>query len=76
MAYQWGCRPIHTGRGTPHAHKLEHFSFDVASVQCGHPHSHRQVPFARVVLCFASRVLCGLGLWHVSVRWHVGGGGV
>ncbi len=44
------------------ARKLEHFSFDIACVQCGHPHSHQQVPFACVALCVASRVLCGLGL--------------
>ncbi len=42
--------PIHTGRGTRCAHKLERFSFDVACVHCGHPHSHQQVPFARVTL--------------------------
>ena len=32
----------HTGR----ARKLERFSFDLACVQCGHSHSHQQVPFA------------------------------
>ena len=37
------------------------FSFDVACLQCGHPHSHQQVPFAFVALRIASRVLCGLG---------------
>ena len=26
--------------------KFERFSFDVACMQCGHPHSHQQVPFA------------------------------
>ncbi len=51
--------PIHTGRD---ACKLEYFSFDVACVQCGHPHSHRQVPFACIALRVASHVLCGLGL--------------
>ncbi len=57
--------PIHTGRGTRCARKLERFSFDVACMQCGHPHSHQQVPFACVALCIASHVLCGLGprLW-------------
>ena len=38
------------------------FSFDVACMQCGHPHSHQQVPFACVAMRIASRVLCGLGL--------------
>ncbi len=42
--------------------KFECFFFDVASVQCGHPHSHQQVPFACIALRVASRVLCGLGL--------------
>ena len=28
--------------------KFKHFPFDVACVQCGHPHSHQQVPFACV----------------------------
>ena len=51
--------PIHTGPGTRRVHKFQHFSFDVACVQCGHPHSHQQVPFA---LRVASRVLCGYGL--------------
>ena len=44
-------------------HKFQHFSFDVACMQCmqcGHPHSHQQVPFACVALGVASRVLCGL----------------
>ena len=54
--------PIHTGCGTGHVYKLECFSFDVACVWCGHPHSHQQVPFAWVALRVASRVLCGLGL--------------
>ena len=31
------------------------FSFDVACVQCGHPHLHQQVPFARVALRVALR---------------------
>ncbi len=30
--------------------KFECFSFDVACVQCGHPHSHQQFPFACVAL--------------------------
>ncbi len=42
--------------------KFERFSFDVACVQCGHPHSHRQIPFACVALRITSHVLCGLGL--------------
>ena len=42
--------------------KFECFSFVVACVQCGHPHSHQQVPFACVALHVVSRVLCGLGL--------------
>ncbi len=43
------------------------FSFDVACVQCGYPHSHQQVPFAHVALHVASRVLCGLGSgWHLG----------
>ncbi len=49
--------PIHTGR----VRKFKCFSFDVACVQCGHPYSHQQVPFACVALRVASRVLCGLG---------------
>ncbi len=44
------------------ARKLERFSFDVACLQCGHLHSHQQVPFAGVALCIASHILCGLGL--------------
>ncbi len=47
---------------TRRAGKLEHFSFDVACVQCGYPHSHQQVQFARVALRIASCVLRGLGL--------------
>ncbi len=54
--------PIHTRHGTKHARKLECFSFDVACVQCGHPHSHQQVPFACIALRVASCILCGLGL--------------
>ena len=63
--WNWGpaaSGPIHTGRGTRRARKLECFSFDVACVQCRHPHLHQEVPFARVALHVASRVLCGLGL--------------
>ncbi len=48
--------PIHTGRGTRRARKFQCFSFDVACVQCGHPHSHQQVLFACVMLRVASRV--------------------
>ncbi len=48
-------------------HKFQCKSFDVACVQCGHPHSHQQVPFAGVALHVASRVLCGLGLTTVFV---------
>ncbi len=38
----------------PHPHrtparKFERKSFDVACVQCGHSHSHQQVPFSRDV---------------------------
>ena len=54
--------PIHTGRGTRHVCKFKCFSFDVACVQCGHPHSHQQVPFPCIALRIASRILCGLGL--------------
>ena len=57
----WGQGPMYIWRATRRAHKLECFSFDVAWVQCGHPHSHQQAPFACVVLRVASRVLCGLG---------------
>ncbi len=46
---------------TRRARKFECFSFDVACVQCGHPHSHQQVPFACVTLHVASCILCGLG---------------
>ncbi len=53
-------------RPNPHrtqgVRKLECFSFDVACMQCGHPHLHEQVPFARIPLRVASRVLCVLGL--------------
>ena len=42
--------PINTGRRTRHAHKFERFSFDVTCMQCGHSHSHQQVPFACVPL--------------------------
>ncbi len=54
-------------------HKLEHFSFNVACIQCGHPHSHQQVPFVCVALHVASCILCGLGLWpchteHSAIR--------
>ena len=58
----------------PHPHrtrcarKFEYFSFDVACVQCEHPHSHQQVPFAGVALRVVSRVLCGLGPSWVSDR--------
>ncbi len=39
--------PIHTGRiPERRARKFERFSFDVACLQCGHSHSHQQVPFA------------------------------
>ena len=44
------------------AYKLQCFSFDVACMQCGHPYSHQQVPFARFALGVVSRILCGLGL--------------
>ncbi len=54
--------PIHTGHRKRHVGKLEHFPFDVAWVQCGHPHSHQQVPFPCIALRVASCVLCGLGL--------------
>ncbi len=58
-------------------HKLEHFSFDVACVQCGHPHSHQQAPFACVALHVASRILCGLGLKvnKTDEVPHIDGGG-
>ena len=42
--------------------QIKRFSFDIACVQCGHPHSLQQVPFACVALRVASCVLCGLGL--------------
>ena len=47
--------------------KLERFSFDVACMQCGHPHSHQQVPFACVMLHVAFHVSCvDWALWsHV-----------
>ena len=38
--------PIHTGRRTRRARKFECFFFNVVCIQCGHPHSHQQVPFA------------------------------
>ena len=41
--------------------KFEHFSFDVACMQCGHPYSYQQVPFVCFALRVTSRVLCGLG---------------
>ena len=48
---------------------LEHFSFDVACLQCGCLHSHQQVPFACVALrVVASRVLCGLGLMTITEK--------
>ena len=31
------------------AAQIRSFSFDVACVQCGHPHSHQQAPFACIV---------------------------
>ncbi len=46
------------------------FSFDVACMQCGHPNSHQQVPFACMALCVASRVLCGLGLTALKHLLH------
>ncbi len=63
-------QPQHKGRianeaqscGTRRLCKFECFSFDVAYMQCGHPHSHQQVPFACIALRIASRVLWGLGL--------------
>ena len=63
--------PIHTGHGTRRARKFEHFSFDVACLQCGHSHSHQQVPFACVALHVPSCILCGLGhrLGNSSVRF-------
>ena len=62
--------PIHTRRGTQCARKLECFSFDVACVQCRHPHSHQQVPFA----CIALRpgLLCGLGLRTAETQLEKG----
>ena len=60
LAIQFG--PIHTGRGTRRPGKFEHFSFDVACLQCGHSHSHQQVPFTCITLCVTSHILCGLGL--------------
>ncbi len=48
--------PVHTGCGMRRLHKLDCFSFDVACMQCGHPHSCQQVPFACIALCCASCV--------------------
>ncbi len=42
-------------RPNPHWTRA-HKSFDVACVQCGHPHSHQQIPFACGALHVASRV--------------------
>ncbi len=53
-----GLGPIHTGRGMRCTCKLEHFSFDVACLQCGHPHLHQQVPFACVASCVDWAVKC------------------
>ena len=57
--------PIHTGRRMRCSRKFEHFSFDVACMQCGHPHSYQQIPFACVAMRVTSRVLCG---WGVALR--------
>ena len=49
-------------RPDPHwtrARKFECKSFDVACVQCGHPHSHQQVPFACVARARARPVWIG-----------------
>ncbi len=57
-----GPHPHRTRDGTRSTRKLECFSFYVACMQCGHPHSHQQVLFACIALCVASCILCGLGL--------------
>ncbi len=44
------------------------FSFDVACVQCGHPHSQQQVPFARVALRVAHPASCVDWTWYFRCR--------
>ncbi len=67
--------PIHTGRGTARVHKLERFSFDVACLQCGHPYSHQQVPFACIALCVAPAScvdwasIIGCSFWVPFCTW-------
>ncbi len=59
-------------------HKFEHFSFDVACVQCGHPHSHQQVPFACIALhvasvsCVDMAFVCARACVSVYVRGWMG----
>ncbi len=60
--------PKASARPNPHRTRdatraqIRTFPFDVACLQCGHPHSHQQVPVACMALHVASRILCGLGL--------------
>ena len=61
------CVSAHKAQSTQDAGHNAHANsnvFPLMLLACSvdHPHSHQQVPFARVALHVASRVLCGLGL--------------